>query len=277
MKTRLWRGPAALAGLLAAGGVHAAITCGVSSAGFASGYNPAAPAQDTTQTFFTVTCTRGAAGDPVSVSYNVYANNGVNASGNQNRGARGAARINYDLYRDAVCGSPWQGFTAIAGTINFSGTGTVSQQGNYWGCIPAGQGVAAGTYTDTVTLSMLYSGWTLASGTAAVSILTPATCTISSPPGNIVFNYTAFGAAVTPSTTFRVTCTNSLPYAMALDATTGTVVGLSYSLALSAASSVGNGAAQLHTINGNMAAGQAGTCATGTCTGTQARSITITY
>jgi spore coat protein U-like protein len=277
MKTRLWRGLALTAGVLAAGASQAAITCSVSSAGFSSGYSPAAPAQDVTQTFFTVTCTRGAAADPASVSYNVFANNGSYASGNQNRAARGTARINYDLYRDAGCATPWQGFTAIAGTINFPGTGTVSQQGNYWGCIPAGQGVAAGTYTDTVTLSLLYSGFTLATGTAPVSILTPATCTISTPPGNIVFDYTAFGGAISPGTTFRVTCTNSLPYTMALDATTGTVVGLNYSLALSAAASTGTGAPQLHSITGNMAAGQAGTCGTGTCTGSQARAITITY
>jgi spore coat protein U-like protein len=277
MKIQLSCVLAAIASLLAAGAADAAISCGVSSPGFSTGYSPAAATPDVTQTFFTVTCTRGAAGDPASVSYNVYANNGSYASGNQNRGARGTARINYDLYRDAACSASWQGFTAIAGTITFAGTGTVSQQGNYWGCIPTGQGVAAGTYTDTVTLSVLYSGFTLATGTAAVSILTPATCTISTPPGNIVFNYTAFGAAVTPSTTFRVTCTNTLPYTMALDATTGTIVGLDYSLALSTASSTGTGAAQTHTITGNMAAGQAGTCGTGTCTGTQARAITITY
>jgi hypothetical protein len=35
--------------------------------------------------------------------------------------------------------------------------------------------------------------------------------------------------------------------------------------------------AQTFSINGNIAGGQAGTCATGTCSGSATRTLTITY
>ena len=72
---------------------------------------------------------------------------------------------------------------------------------------------------------------------------------------------------------------------MALDATVGVVTGLNYALALNTVNtggvnpltSVGNGLAKTFFINGTMAAGQAGACAAAACTGTQARTLTITY
>ena len=73
---------------------------------------------------------------------------------------------------------------------------------------------------------------------------------------------------------------------MALSATSGVVSGLNYSLGLNAIinsggssplASTGTGADQTFYINGNMAAGQAGTCATGTCSATNTHTLTITY
>lgn len=265
-----------LAATLLPGAVSAVISCSVSSPGFAAAYDPAAPGFNTTQTSFTVTCTRGSLADPASVSYGVTVDNGLYPTGANNRAAFGANRIRYDVYRDAACTSKWKGATAISGTINFSGTGTVTQNQAYWGCVNPGQGVAAGTYTDSVAMTLAYGAFT-AVGAFAVSISTPATCAMTTAPGNVVFNYLAFGPAQAPTTTFGVTCTNALPYTMALDATSGTLLGLDYTLALSTASSVGIGAAQTHTITGTMAAGQSGTCAAGTCTASQARTLTITY
>ena len=104
-------------------------------------------------------------------------------------------------------------------------------------------------------------------------------------PGNLAFTYTAFGAAVAVNTTFQPTCTIYLPYSMALDTTSGVISGLLYSLALNTTSSggsspltsTGTGLAQTLYINGNMAANQAGTCATGSCPGSQLHTLTITY
>jgi len=93
----------------------------------------------------------------------------------------------------------------------------------------------------------------------------------------VVFNYVGFGAAANASTSFGVTCSTYLPYTMALDATSGTILGLAYTIGLSAPSGTGNGAEQTYTISGTIAAGQSGTCATGSCTASQARVLTITY
>jgi spore coat protein U-like protein len=258
---------------------HAAITCSITSPGFAAAYDPAAINTNITQTYFTVTCTRGATTDPGSVNYSVKVDNGLNPSGQRNRATFGANRVNYDFYKDAGCGTTWKGNSAITGTITFAGTGTFTSQGNYWGCVPAAQsGLAAGVYTDSVTMTMTYgSPQSTASTSAGVTISTPPTCSMSTPPGNVVFNYISLGAAVNASTTYGVTCTLALPYTMALDATAGTVVGLAYTIALSTPSSTGTGAQQTFSINGSIAAGQAGVCATATCSGTQPRTLTITY
>lgn len=102
---------------------------------------------------------------------------------------------------------------------------------------------------------------------------------------NVVFNYTSFQTTAATSTggDFNVRCTNSLPYTMALSnsGVTDDAVNLAYTLTLSAAGATGNGANQPFTVNGNMIAGQAGTCANATCNNTAAtnktKTLTITY
>ena len=285
LKSILWLGAMAL--LLPVTRVHAAITCSISSPGFTTGYDAAAAAININQTYFTVTCNRSA-GDPASVNYSVAANNGSNAQGNQNRAAFGASRIDYEPWKNANCSGTWKN-APIAGTITFGATiGTLSTQTAIWGCIPALQtGKSAATHTDTVTLTLSYGPTlaTLANGSFPVSITPPADCKITTAPGNIVFTYTAFGVAQQAFTLFRTTCTISHPYTMALNATSGVVSGLNYSLALNTTSSggtsplgsTGTGLAQTFYINGNMAAGQAGTCATGPCSATNTHTLTITF
>ncbi len=126
--------------------------------------------------------------------------------------------------------------------------------------IPAAQaGTATGGFNVTVNLTSV--------------------CQIASGPANVAFTYTSFQGAAATATGggFSVQCTNSLPYTMALDAASGTVSGLNYTIALSAGSGTGNGAAQGYSINGSMASGQGGTCALGSCSGTDARVLTVTY
>src|SRR4030095_8801322 len=110
------------------------------------------------------------------------------------------------------------------------------------------------------------AGTMLSQTTFNVSIITIASCTLTSPPGNINLSYTSFQAApAAASANFGVNCTTSMPYTMALDATSGPLVGLNYTLALSQSAATGTGAAQTFSINGGIAAGQPGTCATGSC------------
>lgn len=99
---------------------------------------------------------------------------------------------------------------------------------------------------------------------------------------DVAFNYTSFQGTSSSSTggAVSVRCTNNLGYTLALDATSGSVIGLNYSLALSGTSGTGSGAAQAFTINGTMAASQSGNCSTagGACSGTDnTRTLTVTY
>lgn len=291
MKLKSIQGLAATVLLSAATWAQAAITCSIAqpSPGFSSAYVPGNPGTNITQSSFTVTCTRGLATDGTTVNYLVAADNGLFAGGGSNRAAMGTNRINYDLYRDSGCGATWAGGgNRITGTLSGLLVGIPqSATPAYWGCIPAGQlGLPTGTYTDTVTMTLTAAGTTIVGApfTFPVSIFTPSVCNITSAPGNVVFTYTAFGGAQTASTTFGATCTNLLPYTMALDATSGVVSGLNYSLAIrnfadtaDVTGSTGNGFAQNYRIKGTMPAGQAGTCTSGSCVGSVPHTLTITY
>jgi hypothetical protein len=118
-----------------------------------------------------------------------------------------------------------------------------------------------------------------ATGNFNVTVNLTSKCEITAGPADVAFTYTSFQTTAATGTggAYSVRCTNTLPYSMSLDATAGTVSGLGYSLGLSAATATGNGAAQSFGVTGSMVSGQAGTCATGTCSGTDARVLTVTY
>jgi spore coat protein U-like protein len=264
---------------LCGAGAHAAVTCSITSPGFATAYDPAAPGMNITQTFFTVTCSRTLAGDPVTVNFGTTVNNGNNPQGQNNRAVFGGNFLRYDVFRDGACGTKWKGATSISGSVSMP---TVNQPYSanftYWGCIAPGLAPPAGTYTDTIVMALAYNTPVQAAGGSfPVTITTPPVCAVSTAPGTVTMNYTSFGALANGSTTFGVTCSLALPYTMALDATAGTVLGLNYTIGLSTGASIGTGAQQTHSINGSIAAGQSGTCAIANCTGSDVRSVTVTY
>ncbi len=277
LKPILWLVTAAI--LAFAHSAHARVNCSVSSLGFSTAYGSTL---NVTASSFTVTCTH-VSGAKNTATYQVAVNNGLQPSGTQNRAASGANFLNYSLTSDAACLTAWKGTAYIPATVYTTpalalGASDIKTYA-FDGCVPANQVIpAAGTYTDTVTMSFVPAGATFTNGTFPVSITAPATCTLSTPPGNITFNYRSFSAtAVAASATFATTCTNKLPYTMALDATSGAIAGVTYTLALSASTAVGTGVPQTFSINGSIAAGQGGTCTAATCTGSQVRTLTITY
>jgi spore coat protein U-like protein len=138
--------------------------------------------------------------------------------------------------------------------------------------------------TATLIAVMSPAGAATTSSNFDVTVNLTATCEITAGPSDVAFSYTSFQTIDSNSTggDFSVRCTNTLPYTMALDATTGTVLGLNYSLSLSAAGGTGAGLTEAdYTVDGLMAADQSGTCATspdvGTCSGSQTHTVTITY
>jgi hypothetical protein len=107
--------------------------------------------------------------------------------------------------------------------------------------------------------------------------------------------YTAFGSATTPAPTATIglECTRNLatPVSFTFDGGTsyGVIAGLNYNVTASSVTTTpgtaatpalgGVGTPDLRTITltGDMAAGQAGDCATATCAATVTRTLTITY
>jgi spore coat protein U-like protein len=279
MRAFLSRACAAMLLLAASAGAHAAISCGVSSGGVNHAYDPTLGTTTVVAASFRVTCTRGLAGDPNSVNFSVLVNDGSNPQGVNNRATMGTNTIRYDVYRNGTCASKWKGGTAISGTLALPATGTFSVDVSFWMCMGSGIAAAAGTYVDSMTMTMNYGAGAGINTTGAipVSIATPAICSVTAAPADLVFDYTAFGAAQNPSSPFSVTCTLHLPYTMTLDASAGTAAGLAYTLSMSSPNSTGTGAVQVHSVNGAMAAGQAGTCGAPLCTATQTRTLTLTY
>lgn len=158
---------------------------------------------------------------------------------------------------------------------------------NYLFRVGAGQTTApAGIYDDvliTVTVresaaNRTETGAILQTSTFAAYTSIRDNCYFSTPPATLAINYTAFSAtAATGSSNFQLSCTYNTPYTMSLATTTGTLVGLNYSLALSAASGTGTSAPQTYTVTGTIPAGQPGACAGATCTASQAHTLNIGF
>jgi len=270
----------AVALLAAAAPSRAAITCGVSVTAVTVVYDPTSGAQNVTTGSYTINCNR-LISDPATLNWTLAANDGLQPATGLNRVQNGTGqRYTYDTFRTPT--SKWGSTAALRflGTLNFGGALTASTTGPFDIVMAAGQAAQpAGTYTDTVTATLRTGATVLNTATFGVTVLTTNTCQISAPPGNVTFTYASFqGSAAAASTTYGVRCTTALPYTMALDATSGTLLGLNYSLAIAPSTSgTGTGATQTYNINGTIAAGQAGTCSTAFCTANEIRTLTLSW
>jgi spore coat protein U-like protein len=280
----------ALTACVVAFDASAAFSCGsVTITAITTYYDPTFAINNDSTGSFTATCTRGASTDPLSVTYYLGANNGLHF-GTTRRAQLvvGATtyRYNYGLYRDVGFTSPWgdtnNATDRIAVTFNFPAAvpSTVTVPGVFYMRVPGNQTPvgASGNYTDSVVVQLRNPPGANPTATLPISVNTPASCSVTVPPGDVNFTYTSFqGAVSNASSMFGVQCTTGSPYTMALDATSGTLLGLNYTLALSASSGTGTGLTQTYTINGSIAGSQSGTCATGVCNGSQTRTLTVTY
>jgi spore coat protein U-like protein len=228
-----------------------------------------------------ITCTR-ASGDPATNTYSVGINTGEPPAGRQYTRIGGTQTLNYNIYRESSYTSTWNNTSRrVNGTINF-GTGLITTFTlPYYLRINSQTGKPAGTYDDTaVNFRIRIPQTTTIAGEDSIAfyaVIDPV-CTISAPPGNINLNYVAFSSSpVVANTNFSVNCTNQTPYTMSLNANSGAIAGILYNLSLSATTVNATGIAQNHSITATAPAGQAGTCPTGSCSGSQARTLTISY
>lgn len=203
--------------------------------------------------------------------------------------------INYGVYHSTTTGGVWTdtgsasaGSTtdgAIVDKTTFKGGSTLSLSYTFTLNIPAGQAPKpAGVYLDTVPITVRDTdgaGAILSTASLNVYISIPRSCRFSTPPSGINVNYTAFSpTAVTGSSSFAITCTLGTTYTIALDRARSVVptVGLAYGLSLTATGiNTGNALAQPYSVNISVDAGQPGSCSVSTCSGTDTRTLTVSY
>lgn len=291
--------------LLAAAQTAQAVTCSTfSSPGWSLTYDPFAAIAATTTSTVDLTCTRQT-GDPKKVTLTITASSGLNPGAtNQALLAGSGALLQYGNYTDVANTLAWNtGGNSLSLTLSFGGIGsTASGSVPFYANIPAGQTTLPPSgpsfYTDTVSLQLLDKGTAVSATTFPVSVAINPLCTITTAPGALTFSYTSLqGTPGAATSSFAVTCTNTVPYTASLDAysVTDAAVNLSYTVNLgqttrpagsayspgAALSATGSGLAQTISIDGAMAAGQSGTCATATCTNAASanniRTLMITY
>jgi spore coat protein U-like protein len=145
---------------LLAPGAFAAVTCTASAVGVAFGvYNPLATSPTTSTGSIVVSCTSTNNG---TTTVNVTANYSTGSSGSYaTRTLRSGSNVlNYNLYFDAaytqVRGDGTGGTQAGSATLSLGRNQTASASGVLYGRAPAGQDVAPGLYSDTITVTVTY-------------------------------------------------------------------------------------------------------------------------
>jgi spore coat protein U-like protein len=101
----------------------------------------------------TITC------NTASVGYNIGLNPGLatGATVSTRKMQNGAALLNYGLYQDSGYGTNWgQTVGTDTKTGTSSATAMTQTTQTIYGQIPAGQVVTPGSYSDTITVSIIY-------------------------------------------------------------------------------------------------------------------------
>lgn len=242
------------------------------------------------------TCTK-AAGDANRPYIYIGINQGEPPAGRAMTRQNGAQKLNYEIYHGNYGSGLWteaRGVTSTSGTsggVAYRMANNASPQNftfPYYFRIPTPQATApAGIYDDlaigvTVRLSdgnSSATGAILAVASFGVSASIQHSCYFSSAPAPLSLNYTSFTATpATGSAAFQLSCTYNSPYTLTIGPpATGTLLGLNYSLDLSAPSGTGTGGPQSFSVNGTVPANQSGNCASSVCSGSQAHTITVGF
>ncbi|MDF0544405.1 spore coat U domain-containing protein [Sphingobium sp. H39-3-25] len=131
-------------------------SCTVSATSVAFGnVNPVSPSNVDATGDIRVTCTLLLA---LAGSYTIDLSSGSSASYNPRTMKNGASTLQYNLYTNAARSQVWGNGTggSVAVTNNFSALLAVDQTTPVYGRIPAGQNVPAGTYSDTIVVTVTF-------------------------------------------------------------------------------------------------------------------------
>lgn len=242
----------------------------------------------TTQGSVTVTCTRSSTSEPSdvatgyvnsskTVSYSITAD-GVNSG--TTVAVSGVNTLNYGLWRPPSFSTAWSLLSTTAGSMSFSANGlSASNTTNFQMKIPAGIWTSPqGFYSEVVTVGLQH-GITIALSTSFVNNITVnSVCIVPTAPGDVDFGtYNSLGALATASSAFQLRCTSGVAYTLSFDAASSILLGLNYSLSIANASGTSVGTLLNRAIAGTMSAGQSGTCSIASCSGSQARTLMLSY
>jgi len=120
-------------------------------------YNPLAGAPATATGTVTVTCTVTLIG--LLESWTVALSSGNSGNFTTRLLANGSSSLGYNLYTSAAYSSVWgdgSGATSVVSGSQPLGVGTTNNYYTVYGRIPAGQDAAAGTFTDTIVVTLNY-------------------------------------------------------------------------------------------------------------------------
>ncbi|MDB5900701.1 MAG: Spore coat [Ramlibacter sp.] len=240
----------------------------------------------------TVTCNRDPNIDPRKPS--IWIGMAQPAAGRTVTQEAGVSTLAYTVAHRTYASGIWTdtGSAAATSTANGgvtdrldfgNGGATVSVTYNFYFRVALSQVRPAGVYVDTLPVTLRLANETgaiLGTTTIGIAISIPRACRFSTPPTAISVAYPAFSAAaVTGASNFALTCTQGTTYTIAIDRPRSVIptVELAYGLTLSTTAATGTAVAQGYTVNISVDPGQAGRCGAATCTGTDSRTLTVTY
>jgi|JI10StandDraft_1071094.scaffolds.fasta_scaffold28904_7 hypothetical protein len=258
---------------------HAAVTCTITpSAVLSASYAAGAPVVSSRlMDSVAVSCTRTSADDPATLNYTFNPMMpGVMTA------LLGGNALELRYFVDGNCSVA---YTSGSGTLSMPAVGiAVTQTHPYWLCVSSVQSPTAfGTYSYSPIQWQLFESpvnmlkATSNPGSVNVNVTSNVGCTVNPAPSSITINYRALDRLSSASTGFGVNCTAGAAYTMALSPASGTLLGINYSLALSAVAAAGNGALQLYSITATAPAGQTGSCTGTGCAASQVHTLTVSY
>jgi spore coat protein U-like protein len=142
----------------------ASFGCSASVVGVSFGsYDPVVATPDDSAGRVDVTCTNVPGTGADNVAYSVALSPGVAGNFNPRRLASGAARLDYNLFRDAgrtqVWGNGTSGSFLVSGAMRVGsgqGNSTRTNTHDIFGRVPARQDAAVGAYADTIVVTLTF-------------------------------------------------------------------------------------------------------------------------
>jgi spore coat protein U-like protein len=140
---------------------HAAVSCQVVATGPAFGtYNPTNTSATVANGTLTATCTL-TSGNSATVTLTSSYSTGASGTFSSRVMLSGTNRLSYNLYFDAaytlIRGDGTGGSQTGNGSMSLTRTAPTQEiQSTIYGRVTAGQDVAPGTYTDTITVTVTY-------------------------------------------------------------------------------------------------------------------------